>query len=140
MPILRALRIVIRSLILYRSSLVAENLALRHQLVVLQRSSKSKAESLPRRSSAYSTTDTGAPLEQKDLPRLAPIWTQSLFCSQRLPPAYSCGNLTLIWPRTAFKTQVAYARVGIASQDDVFARDRRLRPCSGARDAESSPR
>ena len=40
MPILRALWIVIRSLILRRSSLTVENLALRHQLAVLQRSSK----------------------------------------------------------------------------------------------------
>ncbi len=40
MPILRALWIVIRSLVLGRLSLTAENLALRHQVAVLQRSAK----------------------------------------------------------------------------------------------------
>jgi len=40
MAILRALWFVIRSLILHRSSLTIENLALRHQIVVLQRSTK----------------------------------------------------------------------------------------------------
>ncbi len=62
MPILRALRIVIRSLIPRRSSLAAENVALR-------------------------------------------------------------PSLTLIWPRTVFRTRVSYAGFAIASPDGAFARD-----------------
>ena len=32
-------------------------------------------------------------------------------------------NLTLIWPRTVFKTQLAYTGFASVSPDDVFARD-----------------